>query len=364
MRQRLIWKVMALNFPVIALVIGVIWLSIDYLAADYFTELMNQYQIAPREIHAMFIDSVHRYMAGASIVAVLMAILLSYWLTNRVLRPLKEVSTAIDKMRSGNRDARARSISNDELGELASAFNSMARQIKIGEELRENMIVDLAHELRTPVTNISGYLEGLRDEVIEVDDHSLHVLQEEAFRLADLVESMLNLARADAAELDLKIQPISVDDVINAALHRHNEQLEKKQLSVTLDIAQDANTLKVDPDRFQTIVNNLIENACQYSSAGGELKIGCVWRNGQFLLEMSNPTENLGPDDVTHVFERFYRSEKSRSRISGGAGIGLAIVKKLVEAHGGSVGANSDQGLFAIWLSIPDTVLGNVPTAS
>ena len=204
MRRRFIWKVIALNFPAIGLVIFAIWLSIEYLAADYFTELMKQYQISPDHIHGMFLDSVYQYLAWASAVAITLAVIVSYILSIRVLRPLNEVSAAIHRMSAGDRDAHARTLSNDEIGDLATAFNVMAQRIKQAEKLRENMVVDLAHELRTPVTNIRGYVEALRDQVITPNNKSLSVLEKEALRLGDLVESLLDLSRADAAMHNLK----------------------------------------------------------------------------------------------------------------------------------------------------------------
>ncbi len=356
MRQRLIWKVMALSFPAIGLVIGVIWLSIEYLAADYFTELMNQYQIAPKEIHRMFLDSMHRYLAWASTVAILLAVIVSYLLSNRVLRPLKEVSRAIHRMSAGDRDVRARTLSNDELGDLAKAFNLMAHQIKQVENLRENMVADVAHELRTPVTNIRGYVEGIRDQVIVPSDRNLRVLEEEALRLGDLVESLLKLSRADAAEFNLKIQSLNVQDIISTVIDRHAENIKKKKLNIDINVPQEAQLVSADIEKMQIIISNFIHNACQYSPIAGEIRIWSERKNDELRLNMANQSETIMSADLLLIFERFYRGEKSRSRNSGGAGIGLAIVKKLVEAHGGSVGATSDHGVFTVWFSIPDQI--------
>ena len=362
MRQRLIWKMMALNIPAIALVIGVIWLSIDYLAADYFTELMKQYQIAPNEIHRMFLDSVYRYLVGASTVAMLLAVVVSYMLSNRVLRPLKEVTRAIAKMSAGDRNARARTLSKDEFGDLAIAFNLMAHQIKQAEKLRENMVVDVAHELRTPVTNIRGYVEGLRDDVISPSDRNLRVLEEETLRLGDLVESLLKLSRADAAELNLKFETLNVQDMILAALERYADKIKEKNLSINITLSKDAQFVRADNENMQVIMSNFICNACQYSPMGDEIRIWSERTNGEFCLCMANQSEAIVPADLPMIFERFYRGEKSRSRNSGGAGIGLAIVRKLVAAHGGSVGADIDSGIFTIWFSIPGE-LQNIPIA-
>ena len=357
---------MALNFPAIGLVIGVIWFSIEYLAADYFTELMNQYNIAPNHIHGMFLDSVHQYLAWASAVAILLAVMLSYILSNRVLRPLKEVSVAIHKMSAGDRDAQARSLSNDELGDLANAFNLMASRIKQSEDLRENMVTDLAHELRTPVTNILGYVEGLQDKVLEPNDHNLGVLEKEALRLGNLVESLLDLSRADAAGFNLKIAPMNIQDAISMAIDNHSDGINKKALTINIDTPASVQNILADVEKIQIIISIFLHNACQYSTEGSIIKIWSERKNDEWRLSMANPSETIHPDDLTLIFERFYRTDKSRSRNSGGAGIGLAIVKKLVEAHGGCVGASSHAGVFTVWFSIPDNTnaLAIVPLQS
>lgn len=347
---------MALNLPAIGLVIGVIWLSIEYLAADYFMELMNQYQISPNDIHRMFLDSMHRYLAWASTIAVLLAVLVSYVLSNRVLRPLKEISQAISKMSAGDRDARARTLSNDELGDLANAFNLMAQQVKEAENLRENMIVDLAHELRTPVTNIRGYVEGLRDGVIAPENHNLAILEKESLRLGDLVEGLLDLSRADAAKSNLSFQTLNIHEAIAIAVDRNTEIIKQKDLNISVRVSQEAQRICADHDKLQIILGVLLQNASQYSPPGSEVTINSEHQYGELRLVLSNPSEIINADDLPLIFERFYRTEKSRSRNSGGAGIGLAIVKKLVDAHGGKVGASSDSDLFTIWFSIPDQI--------
>jgi len=259
-------------------------------------------------------------------------------------------------MRAGDRNVRARALSNDELGDLANAFNMMSSQVNQAEKLRENMVVDLAHELRTPVTNIRGYAEGLRDQVIEPSEHNLAVLEKEALRLGDLVESLLDLSRADAAEFTLNIQCVDVQDCISTALEAHTDELRQKELDVEVMVPTSANKIKADKEKLKIILSIFVQNACQYSPVGSELKIWCYQNDGGIKINMSNNSETISSADLQLIFERFYRTEKSRSRNSGGAGIGLAIVKKLVEAHGGMTGATSEQGVFTIWCSLPSPV--------
>jgi len=296
----------------------------------------------------------HRYLAWASTVAVLLAALVSYVLSNRVLRPLKEVSHAIHRMSTGDRDVRARTLSNDELGDLAEAFNLMAQQVKEAENLRENMIVDLAHELRTPVTNIRGYVEGLRDGIIAPDNRNLSILEKESLRLGDLVEGLLDLSRADSAKFNLKLQNLNVHDSISISIDRNSEIIKQKNLNIVVHASQDAPAISADHEKLQIMLGVFLQNASQYSPPGSTVTIWSEKRNGELRLFMSNQSETINSEDLPLIFERFYRTEKSRSRNSGGAGIGLAIVKKLADAHGGTVGASSDGDLFTVWFSIPE----------
>jgi len=296
----------------------------------------------------------HKYLAWASTVAVLLAALVSYVLSNRVLRPLNEVSYAIQRMSAGDRDARARTLSNDELGELAGAFNRMAQQVKQAENLRENMIVDLAHELRTPVTNIRGYVEGLRDGVMAPDDHNLAILEKESLRLGDLVEGLLDLSRADSAKFNLNIRSLDIRDCISLAIDSNMETIRQKKLDIVVDVSHDAQRISADHEKLQIVLGVFLQNASQYAPPGSEVKISTERKGGELQLSMSNRSETINTDDLSLIFERFYRTEKSRSRNSGGAGIGLAIVKKLIGAHGGTVGASSSDNIFTVWFSIPD----------
>ena len=187
MQPPLIVKLLAINAAVIFIVILFVWLAVDYLAADYFGVLMERYHISPTESHGMFVDSIHRYLIGASLLAVLVAIGLSFLLTRRVLRPLSEINAVIRTLSAGDYSARVKHCGNDEVGRLGTTFNQMTDSLQQIEELRHNMVVDVAHELRTPLTNIRGYLEALQDGVVSGSDKTFTLLHHEVFRLIHLV---------------------------------------------------------------------------------------------------------------------------------------------------------------------------------
>jgi two-component system sensor histidine kinase BaeS len=337
-------------------VIGVVWLVIDYLAADYFMDLMKHYQISPTEIHHMFLDSVHQYLLLASVVALVLAGVVSYLLTQWMLRPLHQMSQTIQRMSEGDRAARAATSSGDELGDLAHAFNQMADHLEQIEHLRQNMVIDVAHELRTPLTNVRGYIEGLRDQVVAADEATLSVLEKEVMRLVVLVEDLLTLARADAAELDLRRQPMDLHELIRDVVHQFEPQLRARGLRLELAFPDGSDPLAVKADRqkLAAVIRNVLANAVRYSRDGTTVSIETAKQPDGLLTSITNHGDPIDAGDLPYIFERFYRGEKSRSRDSGGAGIGLAIVKRLIEAHGGTVGARSSAvDGTTIWFTLP-----------
>ncbi|MDH3330402.1 MAG: HAMP domain-containing protein, partial [Desulfobulbaceae bacterium] len=177
MKNRLIWKLLFINIvPVIGIIILVIWLAIDQLAAKYFMALMNKYDVSPTDIHQMFLTAIHTYLLWATGAALCLAFLLSYLLTRRVLRPLSQMTTVTREVSAGNYSARVDVVTQDEVGDLGIAFNRMADSLEQVERLRKTMVADVAHELRTPLTNLRGYLEALNDGVLPPSQGTFQML--------------------------------------------------------------------------------------------------------------------------------------------------------------------------------------------
>ena len=353
MKQPLIFKLLAINAVVIFIVILFVWLAVDYLAADYFGVLMERYHISPTESHGMFVDSIHRYLIGASVLAALVAIGLSFLLTRRVLRPLSEITAVIRKLAAGDYSARVRNCSNDEVGRLGTTFNQMTDSLQQVEELRRNMVVDVAHELRTPLTNIRGYLEAVQDEVVPASDRTFELLHNEVFRLIHLVEDLQRLARADAAKGHLALQELSLSGILEQITALYLPKLRDRQIRLETDISQDADRVVADPDKLLQILSNLVQNACRYASDQGRVQISAQQVQEQVQINVENSGETIPNKDLPLLFERFYRQDRSRSRDSGGAGIGLAIVRQLVEAHHGEVGVNNTAVGVRFWFRLP-----------
>jgi two-component system, OmpR family, sensor histidine kinase BaeS len=354
MKQGLLLKLMGINTPVVALVILILWLSLDTLAADYFSILMKQYHVTPTEAHAMFLHAVHRYLVWASLGALFMAGILSSLLTKKVLKPLAQMTETAGKISAGEYSTRVSAESQDELGQLATAFNQMAQNLERTERLRRDMVSDVAHELRTPLTNIRGYLEALQDGVVAPTQETFGLLLEETLRLVHLVEDLLRLARADAAKTTLAPEAISLPEFIAQVLKRYRFRFAEKNIAVETHISEIPGTIMTDPDKLHQVLENLLKNAWQYSPPGAHISVTAQRVGVHIKFTIVNSGATIAPEDLPFVFERFYRGEKSRSRDYGGTGIGLAIVKSLVESHGGEVGVESSHGSTSFWFTLPD----------
>ncbi len=354
MKRRLLWKLLLVNLPVIAVIIGVVWLAIDQLAADYFMVLMDKYMVSPTETHRMFLAAIHHYLLWASLAALLLAAVLSTLLTRRVLRPLSAMAAASRQIAAGNFAVRVEASAGDEIGELGNAFNRMADSLEKLERLRKTMVADVAHELRTPLTNLRGYLEGLADGVVPPEKTTFEMLQTEILRLVHLVEDLGQLARAEAARAYLEKQRLDLPDIVGEMLALYRPAFESRQLQVETNFAPEAETVRADRDKLLQAVRNLVENACKYTPAGGWLKISAERTPAGVRVDFANSGPGIPAADLPFIFERFYRADRSRSREAGGAGLGLAIVKELIEAHGGSVGAQSEGGETQVWFILPD----------
>jgi signal transduction histidine kinase len=354
MTLRLHWKLLlATTVPAIAVITGIIWLAFDQLAADYFMVLMDKYMVSPTDTHRAFLTAVHRYLLWAGLVALVITFLLGYLLTRRVLRPLVQMSDASRQIAAGNFTARVAVSQRDEIGELGSAFNRMSDSLERLEQLRKSMVADVAHELRTPLTNLRGYLEGLSDGVISPDKATFAMLQQEILRLVNLVEDLGQLARADAAQAFLDRRPVDLAGCINEMLALYRVNFDEKRLRITTRFAAEGSTVQADRDKLLQAIRNLVDNCWKYTPEGGTVTITGARTTGGLRITFVNDGPGIPAADLPFIFERFFRAEHSRTRDAGGAGIGLAIVRQLIEAHGGQVGATSRPGETCIWFELP-----------
>lgn len=353
-KNRLLWKLLLINIPVITVIILVIWIAIDQLAAGYFMALMKRYEISPTEIHAMFLTSIHHYLLWASLAALVLAFVLSYLLTRKVLKPLSQMTSATRHIAAGDLGTRIDVVTSDEVGDLGDAFNGMVDSLNKIERLRKNMVADVAHELRTPLTNLRGYLEAVKDGVIEPSAKTFALLESETMRLVRLVESLQQLSRAEAARNYLKREKISLSKEIKSLLPLYTPFFNEKEIALTLRFSEEADQTFVDRDKFLQAARNLLDNCRKFTPSGGRITIGSKKTGDGIEVTFCNSGEQIPADDLPYIFERFFRTDRSRSRDVGGAGIGLAITKELVEAHRGSITAKSSSQETCIRFILPD----------
>jgi len=352
-KRFLILKLLAINLVVIGFVMVLVWIAIDTLAAGYFVTLMEKYNISPEPAHAMFVDAIHRYLLWASLAAVILAVVLSYLMMRKVLAPLTHMNAITREIAAGNFALRVPATTEDEVGQLARAFNRMSQSLEKIENLRRNLMIDVAHELRTPLTNIRGYLEALNDGVLPPSSQTFSMLQDETLRIVQLVEDVLQLAKADAAHDNLRVDNIDVGELIRNIGHTYSYVFHERNIHVHMEVPPEPVVVSADRNRLARVFRNLADNAARYTPHGGDVMVRVEPGSETIRLCYSNPVEGLTEKDLPHIFERFYRGEKSRSRQHGGAGIGLAIVKELVEAHKGSIDAELQEDHLHICIELP-----------
>ena len=347
------FRIAAAAFAASALGVGIVALGILIVGADTFTRLMMEHGSSAEDAHAMFDESVRVVLVVAVIVATVAAIGLSMVLGRRLAAPLGEIARGARRVAAGDYGARVPRDGPDEIAGLADSFNQMAASLEEGERLRREFVANAAHELRTPLTNLKGYLEGLREGVIPADEATFVSLSEEVERLVRLAASLDTLAGEDA-----------VDDRGTDRGDRSGcgdphggrpgfAQASSGRGSRSTSSCRGALPARADPDALAQVLGNLLQNATRYTPSGGRVTVQAEHRAQDVLVTVTNTGEGIPAADLAHVFERFYRVDKSRDRAHGGAGIGLAIVDQLVRAMGGSVGAESAAGRTSFWFRLP-----------
>lgn len=299
-------------------------------------------QLDPREQGYLQRTSISSIFAGLT--AVIIALILSVFLARSLTRPLRELTAATRAMARGELGRQVPVHSQDELGELASSFNQMSSDLARSNELRRQMTADIAHDLRTPLSVLSGYLEALRDGVLEPSPERFDAMFGEARHLQRLIDDLRTLSLADAGELALAPTHVPPGLVLEQAVSSYGPHVAQQSVGLSLEVEPDLPKIEVDTDRMAQVFANLISNALRYTPAGGHIRLGARRQDGHVLLQVQDSGSGISPEDIPHIFDRFYRGEGARQGESGESGLGLAIAKSLIELNGGKIGVESAIG--------------------
>ena len=336
----------------VAIGLAILVVGVLVVGGQLFTELMMKAGSSAEHARAMYDESVTTVVIAAVVVAALASIGLAIVMARMLARPLREVGAAARRIAEGDYAARVPRRGPEEIVSLADSFNQMAAALEEQERMRRDFIANAAHELRTPLTNLQGYLEALRDGVIVPDRATYESLWDEAERLVRLSRSLDSLAEGDAAASPPELVTIDLAAAVRSAVELAQPAIERAGLGLSVDVP-DILPARANPDQLAQVLANLLSNAVRYTPSGGMVGVRAERRPGDLLVSVANSGEGIPAEDLERVFERFYRVEKSRDQAHGGAGIGLAIVKQLIEASGGRVGAESAEGRTRFWFSLP-----------
>jgi signal transduction histidine kinase len=286
--------------------------------------------------------------------AVGIAVALGTFLANTLTQRISRLEVAARSLAAGDLGSRAEIAGSDEIARLALTFNEMAARLEEAdrkqrrlENLRRDLVAWASHDLQTPLTSIQLQVEALSDGLVEDPEtvqRYLHSIQRETRSLSRLIDDLFQVAKMDAGGVELDYTEFSLPDLLCDALDSFSAVASKKEVELSSQVAPEAEMVFMDPARMGRVMNNLIANALRHTPQGGRVCVTARREPDRLLIEVSDTGEGISPDDMPHVFERFYRGEKSRSRTTGGAGLGLAIVLGIVEAHSGTITIESEPG--------------------
>jgi signal transduction histidine kinase len=305
----------------------------------------NQGMGNPENMSQLYTDfraSFNEALIYAALTATMVAVLLSVYLSRSVIAPVSAMSVAAERIADGRYDERVQVEGEDELSQLATRFNQMAEKLNQVETMRRRLIGDVSHELRTPLTAIKGSMEGLMDGVLPATEETYQQIHAEADRLNRLVDDLQELSRVEARAYELELRPLEVSALVQTVTKRLAPQFEAKHIALDVQLDPDLPRVLADEDRAVQILTNLVGNALQYAPENGRVKIAAQRMDQEVLISVRDTGLGIPPEHLPHIFDRFYRADKSRSRrAGGGSGIGLTIARALVEAHGGRIWAES-----------------------
>lgn len=301
----------------------------------------------------LFLRNVLYISVRSALITAIVALAAGAVLSRGLTRPIRALTEATQRMADGELGTQVEGVKRgDEIGRLATSFNAMSQDLAAATQKRRQMTADIAHDLRTPLTILRGYMEGIRDGTVENSAENIDIMFEEVAHLEHLIEELRTLSLADAGELSLDRQPIHPRSLLERTGLAYIVQMERKGLDLRIEAEESMGEISVDVERMTQVLNNLVANALRFTEIG-EIVLSASADPEGITLAVRDTGRGISAETLPHIFDRFYRADESRNRASGGSGLGLAIARAIVLAHGGTIDVQSaaDTGTqFTIWL--------------
>jgi signal transduction histidine kinase len=297
-----------------------------------------------------YLNSISRSLWTAAIIAVALAVLIAIIFSRRITAPLRRLSTAAGKVAQGDLSCRLETGSGDEVGVLSNTFNCMVDSLNENETARRKLMGDLAHEMSTPLSVIQSNLEGMLDGVVNASPETISSLHHESLVLSRLVKDLRTLSQVEAGRLNLLPASGNLGELVSSIVTATEPEAKRKRIALTLEVEPNLPGILMDTDRISQVITNLLSNSLQYSSEGDAIRISVTENkagnseNRSLLVTVADSGQGIAEEDLPHIFDRYYRGVQSKEKRAGGSGIGLTVVKELVEAHRGKVWVESVQG--------------------
>ncbi len=305
------------------------------------------------ESRTHLMETTLRSVAVAGLWIMLAALIAIYFTTERIIGPLREMSRASKKLMVGQYDVRVHVHGNDEVAELAGAFNQLAGALENLEQMRNSFVANVSHDLRTPMTTISGFIDGILDGVIPKEEqaHYLRVVSDEVRRLSRLVTALLDVSRLQAGDRKFDMKPFDICETGRQILISFEQKIDERHLDVSFDCDEERMYVLADRDAIHQILYNICDNAVKFSYDGGRLRMGFAWGEGshgaqKVVVTVYNEGPGIPDEDIPFVFERFYKSDKSRSLDKTGVGLGMFIAKTIINAHNETISVSGEFGRY------------------